>query len=125
MCRPTNTSSLTSASFDNKSFRQIRQRNAAVGNTSATASSTAQAETRNVAAVANSDPETTFYAKLNDVVDSEPADSEHSDDSRKLRRAAARARLNRSPSRPDASGRINNKECHLFAFGALLEEELM
>ena len=76
----------------------------------------------------NSDPETTFYAKLNDVVDSEPADSEHNDDRRKLRRAAAaraRAARNRSPSRPDASGRINNKECHLFAFGALLEEELM
>jgi type IV secretory pathway TraG/TraD family ATPase VirD4 len=62
---------------------------------------------------------TTFYAKLNDVVDSTRVEKQC-----KAIEAAKRSRQSNCTLRPDASGRINGKECHLLAFGAMLEEEL-
>ena len=114
MCRPTNNSALaTPATFDDKSFRRIRQRNAA-----AAVDGTQMPETTQ--SLTNIHPGTIFYAKLNDVDDAEPVESKSSDERRKSKRSGRSDRT----LRPDATGRINNKECHLFAFGALLEEEL-
>ena len=123
MCRPTNNNdSIESApSADNKSLRRTRQSNdaAVVDVDGSQTSETTQSLTN------NQSTSTFFYAKLNDV-DSE--ETEHSSRCRGKRRRVARAKRraqrNARPLRPDASGRINNKECHLFAFGAWLEEEL-
>ena len=123
MCRPTdNNNSIESApSTDNKSLRRTRQSDdaAVVDVDGSQTSETTQSLTN------NQSTSTFFYAKLNDV-DSE--ETEHSSRCRGKRRRVARAKRraqrNARPLRPDASGRINNKECHLFAFGAWLEEEL-
>ena len=113
MCRPTNSNALTPATFDEKSFRRIRQRNAA-----AAVDGTQMPETTQ--SLTNIHPGTIFYAKLNDVIDAEPVESKSSDERRKSKRNGRSDRT----LRPDATGRINNKECHLFAFGALFEKEL-
>jgi hypothetical protein len=60
----------------------------------------------------------TFYFLLNDIGSSQSNQSESSKRSRRARRRCTRS------SRPDAKGRINNKECHLFAFAELIEEQL-
>ena len=123
MCRPTdNNNSIESApSTDNKSLRRTRQSDdaAVVGVDGSQTSETTRSLTNSQSAI------TFFYAKLNDV-DSE--ETEHSNrcsgKRRRVVRAKRRAQRNARPFRPDASGRINNKECHLLAFGAWLEEEL-
>lgn len=61
-----------------------------------------------------------IYCTLNDG--DEP--SSPSQEKRTEKRRAARRRGGR-PSRPDASGRIGNKECHLLAFAEMLEEQVI
>ena len=62
-----------------------------------------------------------FYGDLNDAKSSP---DQH--DNRTERRRAARHRRggDRPCTRPDASGRIGKKECHLFAFVEQLEEQV-
>ena len=62
--------------------------------------------------VSNGEVVVGFYGTLNDSDDSNPPRQEE----RTEKRRAARR------SRPDASGRINNQECHILAFTEKLEE---
>ena len=68
------------------------------------------------------EPTVAFCGKLNDV----DADSNQQENRAERRRAARRRRggCRTSSSRPDASGRIGKKECHLFAFLEQLEEQV-
>ena len=61
-----------------------------------------------------------FYGKLNDGDESSPPSHEE----RNQKRRVARRRGGR-PSRPDYSGRIDNKECHLLTFAERLEEQVV
>ena len=110
MCRTTNNNSA-----DNKSLRRIRQSNDA-----AAADVDANQMPETTQSSINSHSVTFFYAKLNDVEDAERVESKSSEERRKCKRSWRSDRT----LRPDARGRINNKECHLFAFGPWLEEEL-
>ena len=118
MCRPTNNNALTLATFDNKSFRRIRQRNDA---TAAVIDGSQMPEITQ-SSINSHSATAFFYANLNDTVDSEQVEGKRDYVKSKFEGAKGSRRSN--TLRPDASGRINNKECHLFAFGALLEEEL-
>ena len=63
-----------------------------------------------------------FYGDLNDVESS----SDQHENSAERRRAARRRRGGDRPcTRPDASGRIGRKECHLFAFVEQFEEQIV
>ena len=66
------------------------------------------------------EPTVAFCGKLNDV----GTDSNQQETSTERRRAARRRRGDRASSRPDASGRIGAKECHILAFTEKFEEEV-
>ena len=73
---------------------------------------------KNISNVA--EPTVDFYARLNDV----DTDSNQQETSTERRRAARRRRGARASSRPDASGRIGDKECHILAFAEKFEEKV-
>ena len=64
-----------------------------------------------------------FYEDLNDAC-SDPNPSQQENRAER-RRAARRRRGGDHPcTRPDASGRIGKKECHLLAFAEKVEEQV-
>ena len=62
-----------------------------------------------------------FYCNLNDDESSQSLLLEVEKRTEKRREARRRGRR---PPRPDASGRIGNKECHLWAFAETIEEQV-
>lgn len=60
-----------------------------------------------------------FHSKINDIVDNQRSEEPKLAERRtRVSHGAARR------SRPDAKGMINGKECHAFAFAAMLEEDI-
>ena len=114
MCNPTNLDKNNMATAVNsKSLRRIHRRSPTTVTATRSCVSTVE-ETTQTAMVAESEISNTFTATLNDI---DCQSSENNSTQKKLgaRRGARRPR-------PDARGRIGNKECHAFAFADQFEE---
>ena len=113
MCNPTNLDKNNmAAAVNSKSLRRIHRRSpTTVIATRPTLCASTVEETTQRAMLAESK---TFTAPLNDI-DCEPSDKDNAQKRLGTRRGGRRPR-------PDARGRIGNKECHTFAFVEQFEE---
>jgi hypothetical protein len=107
MCSPVITTSKNTVAVNGKSIRRIRPR----------ASPVTVVEDVTLDDAISQNTEVEFQAKLNDIT------CIGIDQSENLKCAESRRRARRTRrSRPDARGRINGKECHIFAFTELFDE---
>ena len=139
MCNTTNIDKNNmTAVVNGKSLRRNRRRSPTTVTATTLCVSTVEESTQ-TAMVAESEISNTFTATLNDI-DCQSSEKNSTQTKRGARRPRpdARGRIGNKEchtfafveqfeamvQRPDARGRIGNKECHAFAFAEMIEEEI-